>query len=870
MLILPFYSAGVGVRRFQIQQQAVPKDDMLSAIEALMNEQGFPKEYMPLFVEALMTEQGGSDIDMPEEIAAMANMLKVAEAAKKRVTRGPLPVMEGTLPDSERLLLGHHFYAAQAGTCEKTRENGMGVSSFSTFAPPITHGVAPRTFAALEPIVLAEAVRQVNMIHSGRVMFLTTVEEAYRTVATSLLVKDTEGNMMVLHLYNYVPAEMSPRKMIPAGTHIALVEPYLRFPRDDESHPVTLRCDNPQAVHVLSKRRYEQCTVKSDFEWSEEQEVVQVSAAAAAKLHKQGKLAFASGRVLEATSLYNKALRTAPPTDPTRAHLLNDRAQCHVRKGRWADALTDCKEVLGMDPTYTQSAYYKALSLLMLQRPLEAREAAADPLLNGMATSGKTAVAAYVSALCADIERAVLEQESGAYDLQALLKESGVGAESPGCVSRRHCDYESPHIKIVEGSSGKGRCMVAEKAIPAGTLLMAAKAFVFEPVDGARELDTIVGHTHMEVGSSARILPRVVQAILDRPESSTELYSLSAGPAFDDQPLPGYTGAVDVPRIRGILHNNWFSSVSENVLMQLIKEHRWMEKSGRLLSPSKRKDGLKDLRQSWESKNGVGLWIRPSLFNHSCLPNSIYFSVGDVMFISTVRDVEAGEELSIPYLDPMMPFEKRTKTLAGWNSGNGFECDCVRCEASRRHPEIGTLESEVRAMAKHVSQLSAAMPMHEAIVQSQFTRLSLAPLKCFPDREVCGALLPKFGLEAMALEAYGQPDKAISIYQRALHIHASVFGTFGSASYVIYSLCLANVAVAVGNQSVAQQSILAAFKLACLPGWHGLPISVPDFQLLVKAHSNVAPEDERSSTYLPCIQLVAHADAATGHIASQE
>eukprot|EP00798_Chlamydomonas_sp_ICE-L_P016013 gene16013-22150_t len=807
-----------------------------------------------------------------EDIASMMSSIReVAKAAKRREAHGLLPVMRGTLPDRMQMKLHHRSQVAKARSDENKTDQGTKMMATTSMLAPITHGVAPQALPGLKPIVLSEAVQKVNMIHAGRVMFLTIVEEAYRTVGTSVIVRDIEGNIMTLNLYNYVPAEVLPRTMIPVDSHIALVEPYLRFVRDDADMPVCMRCDNPQAVHVLSDRRYKQCTVHSDFEWTEEQEVIQVSAAAATKLCEQGNLAFASGRFHEAIGLYNKALRAAPPEDPARARFMCNRGQCHVRKGRWSDALADSEEVLKLDPAYKKSAYCRALALLMLQRPVEAREAAADPLLDSLATCGKTG-------LRADIERAVREQESGAYDLQALLEESesGVGDASPGCVSQRHCDYESPHIKMVEGSKAKGRCMVADKAILAGTLLMAAKAFVFEP-GNIHSLDTVLGEKgHMGAGSSARMLPRVVQALLDRPESSSELYTLSAGPAFDGKPLPGYTGAVDVPRIRGILCNNWFGA-TEDALWEVIKDQRWEEKSGKLLPPSKRgeqatkRPAPSDSSMSRSLMTGTGLWIRPSLLNHSCLPNCTYFNVGDFMFISTTLDVEAGEELSQPYLDIMKPFEQRTQTLAGWNSGNGFACDCARCSACRRHPKIASLESEMSTMFKRVTKLSATMSMSAAmgIVKAQLP--SCVTLERFPDREVCGVLLPQLELEALALELSGKAVKAVPVYQRLVDIRASVLGTLGSAFYVSDNLRLASAALGAGNQSVARQSMLAAFKVVCLPGWHGLPISVPDFHHLIAVHCNgAANQSPTTSILIQCIQLAVEADAATGHLAIQK
>ena len=40
----------------------------------------------------------------------------------------------------------------------------------------------------------------------------------------------------------------------------------------------------------------------------------------------------------------------------------------------------------------------------------------------------------------------------------------------------------------------------------------------------------------------------------------------------------------------------------------------------------------------------TGLWILPSLFNHSCIPNCAYHAVGDFMFVVTTLSVQPGDE----------------------------------------------------------------------------------------------------------------------------------------------------------------------------------------------------------------------------------
>ena len=43
---------------------------------------------------------------------------------------------------------------------------------------------------------------------------------------------------------------------------------------------------------------------------------------------------------------------------------------------------------------------------------------------------------------------------------------------------------------------------------------------------------------------------------------------------------------------------------------------------------------------------GVGLWILPSYFNHSCIDKNVgRFFIGDSMFVRTLRLISKGEEL---------------------------------------------------------------------------------------------------------------------------------------------------------------------------------------------------------------------------------
>jgi hypothetical protein len=84
--------------------------------------------------------------------------------------------------------------------------------------------------------------------------------------------------------------------------------------------------------------------------------------------------------------------------------------------------------------------------------------------------------------------------------------------------------------------------------------------------------------------------------------------------------------------------------------------------------------------QRWAKPyNGTALYSLVCCMNHSCVPNVRveYASGSNVAFVIANRDVEAGEELCISYVDESLSYEARTESLAHY----GFVCDCPRCVA---------------------------------------------------------------------------------------------------------------------------------------------------------------------------------------------
>ena len=77
---------------------------------------------------------------------------------------------------------------------------------------------------------------------------MRTIEYPYRIIGTSTLVQDVDGDCLLLSLYNYIRTDEDPVSVLPNGTFLALVAPYMKNSEDNRARNLMLRCDNPQCV----------------------------------------------------------------------------------------------------------------------------------------------------------------------------------------------------------------------------------------------------------------------------------------------------------------------------------------------------------------------------------------------------------------------------------------------------------------------------------------------------------------------------------------------------------------------------------------------------------------------------------------------
>ncbi|KAI1103008.1 SET domain-containing protein [Jackrogersella minutella] len=101
-----------------------------------------------------------------------------------------------------------------------------------------------------------------------------------------------------------------------------------------------------------------------------------------------------------------------------------------------------------------------------------------------------------------------------------------------------------------------------------------------------------------------------------------------------------------------------------------------------------------------ESGSHLGCYPEISRFNHDCRPNIHYRIVNMTHTTVAARDIEAGEELSISYIELKLSREERRSRLRRW----GFECSCSHCRMS--DDEVAASDARLREIEELESALN--------------------------------------------------------------------------------------------------------------------------------------------------------------------
>ncbi|XP_034536700.1 histone-lysine N-methyltransferase SMYD3 [Notolabrus celidotus] len=169
---------------------------------------------------------------------------------------------------------------------------------------------------------------------------------------------------------------------------------------------------------------------------------------------------------------------------------------------------------------------------------------------------------------------------------------------------------------------------------------------------------------------------------------------------------------------------------------------------------------------------GVGLYPSLSLLNHNCRPNCVMVFEGTNLRLRAVQDIDAGEELTISYIETLTSTDNRQKQL---EEQYHFICHCQRCDSQDKDGlMLSGKESAWRLLKEALPELEKLKVESnwEALLQS-CTHLLTTAGGDVPDEN-----LYKLRLTDMALDAsvqLGLWEEALRYGQKTLPVYRQYY-----------------------------------------------------------------------------------------------
>ena len=335
---------------------------------------------------------------------------------------------------------------------------------------------------------------------------------------------------------------------------------------------------------------------------------------------------------------------------------LAHRADARARLGDADAALADCNAALAADPVHPGALLSKGTIL----RGLGRYALAAGCFRAAALAAGGGCGADEARELFEQCRRLEAQARSGAVDLSEWVL-AGFAGKCPDLA-----EYVGP-VEVRRSARG-GRGVFAVKNVEAGATLMMAKAVAI----GRGVLqDTTDGDEKMVVWKD--FVDKVLDAAEKCPRTAALIHTLSTGEERqDDLVVPEM--ALFRQELEGLSLTDGTNMVMQGTREVLVDVDRILKvlDVNCLTEDAPAADVLGN---NGVVNCGVGLWILPSFINHSCHPNARRTHVGDHAIVHASRDIKAGEEITFPYFDVLVPVSKRREASRAW----GFECSCDRC-----------------------------------------------------------------------------------------------------------------------------------------------------------------------------------------------
>lgn len=495
--------------------------------------------------------------------------------------------------------------------------------------------------------------------HTGEYVLCRVITPCVRICTIETIVEDPDGDARGLWLYNFPTTYDCKQEyldaLFPIGTILAIREPTLNAPAQGRCS--TIGIDSPSDIILID--RFDD--ILNDITWSSGRSLQYAPPMPFSGMgwKNVGNEHFKAERWLPAAIAYSHGLRA----DAEAADLRCNRAEAYLRLEWYSGASADARRVQAT-PGVPAALRDKAVL----------REAKAE-YGRGHYDAAKAQFEEYKLTHPKDVEIAdwvarcrkrQAERDTGKYDWANLFRQAQRDLRLDVAA------FKGPIQVQPMTHRGGGRGIAATRDIKVGELLLVSKPFasVFEQDFNTQE---VLQHADVRSGielarEQSALGSKVIHKLYGNPELHNIVFGLFASHEYPDPPLaypppvstdPVFVDAlvpaldIDLPRLEAILMLNDFS------ITQLGPQYLPAQQ------PSKRGSPL-------------GLYPMAALFNHACLANAVWHTIGDVMIVRAVRQIAAGEEITIPYVGGSQKARHDILTRIMTE-----ECRCELCEDER-------------------------------------------------------------------------------------------------------------------------------------------------------------------------------------------
>ena len=255
------------------------------------------------------------------------------------------------------------------------------------------------------------------------------------------------------------------------------------------------------------------------------------------------------------------------------------------------------------------------------------------------------------------------ENSNGHYDLMQMLKDEKLNNNLTN-----FSDYKNPKIDF-NFESQKGIKVTAKEKIKKGELIFVEKALVSsfrKPNQNTIFNNSLnFSNNNSSPAKQVELINKLTEKISKYPLDNEKFYYLYDGTNLE----------LNIEQRKNFLieQENGTKKVTKEKITGVIKHNKYVV--GRYII--------------FYNEICIGVWGYASFLNHSCLPNTTFFAIGDFYLSLAIQDINIGDEITSSYCSLALSYDERQeKLMKYW----GFNCNCELCNYENK--KINDVKSE--------------------------------------------------------------------------------------------------------------------------------------------------------------------------------